>query len=285
MHSAPDVVIQSEAQVGEGPVFDARTGRLVWVDITSGTLFQNDLISGNQLSNSFSTNLGAAAPRSSKDGFAVAISEGFGFVASGVLEITDPVLPESFRRMNDAKVDSRGRMWAGSTHLEFVAGVGALHSWDGLGPSVIHSKGFSLPNGLGWNIDDSRMYLVDSVQHTLLVAEFHADEGEVGTFQPIATIDPGMPDGLAIDQDGCVWLAIWGGGQVQRFTPVGELIEIIPLPVPQPSSCAFGADGTLYITSARAGLSREELEAAPLSGSVFAVSTRSHGVPVFAFGN
>lgn len=283
VHPTPDVVIAAEAQVGEGPVFDERTGRLVWVDITEGEIFENDLETGEQSRTKVDTLVGAVAPRESQDGFAVAVTEGFGLVTGGVLEIVDAALPEVFRRMNDAKVDSRGRMWAGSTHMEFVPGVGALHRWNGDAPSVTIASGFTLPNGLGWNVDDSLMYLADSFASTILVARFHADEGMVDEFQPIVTVDGALPDGMTIDVDGFIWVALWGGSEVRRYSPAGQLVEIVPMPVPQPSSCAFGGDGTLYITSARAGLSDEELKAAPLSGSVFALSTNTRGVPVRPF--
>jgi sugar lactone lactonase YvrE len=127
------------------------------------------------------------------------------------------------------------------------------------------------------------MFLADSFAKTILSASFSVDEGEVGEFQPFVEVEKAMPDGLTVDVDGFVWVALWGGAEVRRYSPAGELVEIIPMPVPQPSSCAFGNDGTLYITSARAGLSDQELAAAPLSGSVFALATSTRGVPVRAF--
>lgn len=280
---APDIVIAADAEVGEGPVFDRRTGRLVWVDITRGSMFENDLESGAQTRTDFDTMLGAVAPRATANGFAAAVSDGFGLVVDGALALVDPVLPEAHRRMNDAKVDSRGRMWAGSTHMEFTPGVGALHRWDGRTSSVTVASGFILPNGLGWDADDTVMYLVDSFGYTLLRAAYDADDGVVGEFSPIATIDSGLPDGLAVDEDGFIWVAVWGGGEVRRYAPTGDLVAVVPMPVSQPSSCSFGADGTLYITSARAGLSADDLARQPLAGSVFALSTTTHGVNVAPF--
>ncbi|MDQ0893986.1 SMP-30/gluconolactonase/LRE family protein [Agromyces ramosus] len=280
---SPDVVIEGDAAVGEGPVFDARTGRLVWVDITGGMIFENDLASGEQQGTKLDTLVGGVAPRASDPGFAVAVGDGFGFVsADGVLTYSDPVLPEPFRRMNDAKVDSRGRLWAGSTHTEFLPGEGSLHRWDG-GRSSVMATGFILPNGLGWDAADTTMYLIDSYANTLLSAPFRADDGDIGDFTPMARIEGGYPDGLAVDVDGCIWVAIWAGHEVRRYSPTGELVAVVPMPVAQPSSCAFGSDGTLYITSARAGLSEAELVAQPHAGSVFALSTDTQGVPVRAF--
>lgn len=280
---APDVVIHADAEVGEGPVFDPRTGRLVWVDITRGTMFQNDLDTGLQVRADLDTLIGAVAPRAAEPGFAAAVTDGFGLIVDGALTVVDPVLPEEFRRMNDAKVDSRGRMWAGSTHMEFTPGVGALHLWDGRQPSTTVASGFILPNGLGWDAGDSLMYLVDSFGYTLLAAPYDSDDGLVGEFHPIAAVDSGLPDGLAVDVDGFIWVAVWGGHEVRRYSADGELTARVPMPVAQPSSCAFGADGTLYITSARAGLSEADLARQPLAGSVFALATTTRGVDVAPF--
>lgn len=257
---------------------------MCWVDITEGVLFENDLATGTQEVTKVATMLGAAAPRASAEGFAVAVSDGLGFLVGDQLTIVDPVLPEPHRRMNDAKCDSAGRLWAGSNHMEFEPGVGLLHRWDGATPSVVMADGFTLPNGLGWNPDDRTMYLIDSMTNTLYSADYRPDEGEVGEFTPLCRVEPGLPDGLCVDVDGFVWLAVWGGSEVRRISPAGELVAIIPMPVSQPSSCAFGADGTLYITSATAGLSDEELTGQPYAGSVFALSTDTRGVPVQPFG-
>lgn len=280
---APDVVIRADAEVGEGPVFDPRTGKLVWVDITGGEMFEDDLETGLQARTKLDTLIGAVAPRAADRGFAAAVSDGFGLIVDDALTVVDPVLPEAYRRMNDAKVDSRGRMWAGSTHMEFTPGVGALHRWDGYEPSTTVATGFILPNGLGWDADDSVMYLVDSFGYSLLAAHYDADDGAVGEFRQIAAIDSGLPDGLAVDIDGFVWVAVWGGSEVRRYSPEGKLVATVPMPVTQPSSCAFGADGTLYITSARAGLTEDDIAAQPLAGSIFALATGTRGVPIAPF--
>ncbi|HVK22743.1 MAG TPA: SMP-30/gluconolactonase/LRE family protein [Actinokineospora sp.] len=279
----PDLLIHAEADVGEGPVWDRRGGRLCWVDILAGLIHETDLATGTNTTSVLGTSVGAVAPRGSAEGFAVAVAEGFGLWVDGRLTVVDPVLPEPNRRMNDAKCDSRGRLWAGSTHLDFVEGAGKLHCWDG-GSSAVHAEGLTLPNGLGWSPDDSTMYLIDSVSHRLMRAPFDADAGHVGAFTELAKVEPGLPDGLAVDTDGFIWVAVWGGAEVRRYSPAGDLAAIVPMPVSQPSSCAFTPDGTLVITSARRGLTEDELAGEPLAGSVFAVATRTQGVPVSAFG-
>lgn len=279
----PDVVVRARAKVGESPVWDRRSGRLCWVDIENGQLFENDLTSTRQISWSFDTLLGAIAPRAHEEGFAVAVAEGLGVCIDGALTVEDPVLPEPERRMNDAKCDSRGRLWAGSTHLKFTPGVGTLHRWDGHGPSTAMVTGFSLPNGLGWDAEDTVMYLVDSMNHQLLRAPYDGDSGTVGAFTELCKVLDGLPDGLAVDVEGCIWLAVWGGYAIQRYDPTGRLVGKVPMPVEKPSSCAFGDDGTLYITSASADIPDAQLAEQPLAGSVFALASGTQGVPVAAF--
>jgi len=279
----PDLLIGAEAAVGEGPVIDRRTGRLCWVDILEGRLYENDLEAGSQHVAMLGTIVGAAAPRERQDGFAVAVADGFAYWSGGRLTVADPVLPEPDRRMNDAKCDSRGRLWAGSTHMEFAPGAGALHRWDGSAPSVTVATGFTLPNGLGWNEQDTIMYLIDSMTSTVLAAPYDADDGQIGQFAPLCRVDGGLPDGLAVDVDGSIWIAMWGGSAIHRYDSSGHLTGTVFMPVTQPSSCAFGDDGTLYITSARTGLTAEELHNQPHAGSVFALATTTRGVPIHAF--
>ena len=173
--------------------------------------------------------------------------------------------------------------WAGSTHLSFTAGKGLLHRWDGTGPSEVTAAGLTLPNGLGWNAEDDRMYLADSIRQIVLVAPYSAERGEIGQFSLLFEVRGGLPDGLAVDQDGCLWIALWGGYEVRRYDLTGRVLERVSMPVEKPTSCAFGEDGTLFITSARDDAGPEALADQPLAGSVFAVDTNTGGVPVEAF--
>ncbi len=279
---APAVLVDIPNEVGEGPLIDPRDGCLVWVDMTAGALHQYTLASASLTTTVVPTILGAVASRAAGGGFAVAVAEGFGLIDNGALVIVDRCLPEPELRMNDAKCDARGRLWAGSTELAFAPGWGRLHRWDGTTASTVEAEGFTLPNGLGWSPDSRRMYLVDSMTHEVLVADFDLERGTVGTFEPWARITSGLPDGLAVDVDGCVWVAVWGGSEVVRFSPDGDVIARVAMPVTQPSSCAISAEGTLFITSARAGLSVDALRAQPHAGAVFSLPVGVAGVPVAA---
>ncbi|MFD3927660.1 SMP-30/gluconolactonase/LRE family protein [Streptomyces sp. NPDC058614] len=284
-YSDLDVAVRNDtSDVGEGPVFDPRTGRLVWVDIYGCKVYEDDLSSGRQTVTEVGMMVGAVAPRAEHEGFVAAVSDGFGFIVDGELKVVDPVLPEPNLRMNDGKVDSRGRFWAGSNDMKFAPDQGRLHRWDGESPSVVEVGGLVLPNGLGWNADDTVMYLADSYANLLYRADFYSEPGTLGPLDVLAeTEGPGVPDGLAVDVEGCFWVAMFGGREVRRYDPAGRVVGVVPVPAHQPSSCVFGQDGRLYITSARNGLSAEELARYPLSGSVFVVETGTMGVPVQPF--
>lgn len=277
-------VRDSESEVGECPVFDFRTGRLAWVDSHGCKIYEGDPSAGTHTATDVDAMVAAVAPRDDRDGFVVAVADGFGFFVDGKLDLVDEVLPEPRLRMNGAKVDSRGRFWAGSSDVALEPGRGRLHRWDGEAPSVVVAAGLVLPDGIGWDADDTTMYLADSYVGLVYAAPFHAETGDIGRLDAVIDVEgPGVPDGLSVDVDGCVWVAMHGGGQVCRYDPAGRLIGVVPVPVCQPSGCAFGADGRLYITSARTGLTAEELARQPLSGSVFAVETDTAGVDVSLF--
>jgi sugar lactone lactonase YvrE len=278
----PEVVVRAVAEIGEGPVIDPRTGLLAWVDIPAGLLHVSDPRSGADQTTRYDTWLGAVAPRTGP-GWAAATLDGFALLDDGALTVVDPVLPEPWRRMNDAKCDSAGRMWAGSTALDFRPGAGVLHRWDGRQPSTIVADGLTLPNGIGWSPDSRVMYLADSMRAVVLRASFDADDGVVGPLEPLFQVNAGLPDGLCVDADGCIWVAIWGQAQVQRRSADGALLEQVSMPVSQPSSCAISAEAILYVTSARDGLAASALRREPLAGSVFAISIGVGPVPVAQF--
>jgi sugar lactone lactonase YvrE len=278
----PDIFVRDRATVGEGPVVDGRNGELVWVDIPAGELRRVPLDApGAPRTVRVGMNLGAVALRD-RGGYVAAVRDGLGIIDADRLTLTEPVLPQPDRRMNDAKCDTAGRFWAGSTTMDFQPGRGALLCWDpdtGV-REVLH--GLTLPNGLGWSPDDATFYLADSMARVLLAAPYDGSTGTIGELRQLVTLGSrdGLPDGLCVDDEGHIWLAVWGAGQVRRYDPRGRQVAVVTLPVSQPSSCAFGPDGVLYITSAAEGTSPDR---EPLAGSVFALSTEYRGVSVGSF--
>ena len=281
MSAKPELLLQADAEVGEGPIFLGSS--LLWVDIPVGKIHETNLESLQTETTTLETQVGAVAPFKGDQNFAVACKEGFAIFAEGELDIRDPFLGDSNYRMNDAKCDVLGRFWGGSCQMDFETGKGKLHRWEGGKSDKVMVESLSLPNGIGWNNDNSLMYLADSMAKKVYVSSFDLADDFVPTFRELISIDSGVPDGLAVDMDGCIWLAVWGGSRVIKISPKGKILEEHHFAVAQPSSCAFGSDGTLYVTSARAGISEAELLNQPLAGSLFTLSTSTTGVPVAGF--
>jgi sugar lactone lactonase YvrE len=281
MVAKPELLLQSDAEVGEGPIFLGNT--LLWVDIPLGKIHNTNLGTLKTETTTLDTRVGAVAPFQAGENLAIACKEGFGIFADGKLDIRDPFLGDSNYRMNDAKCDALGRFWGGSCQMDFETGKGKLHRWEGGKDDKVMVESLSLPNGIGWNSENTLMYLADSMAKKVYVSDFDLADDFVPTFRELISIDSGVPDGLAVDVDGCIWLAVWGGSRVSKISPQGKILEEHHFPVAQPSSCAFGSDGTLYVTSARAGISEAELLNQPLAGSLFTLSTSTAGVPVAGF--
>ena len=256
---------------------------MLWVDIPVGKIHETNLETLQTVTTTLNTRVGAVAPFEAGENLAIACQEGFAVFADGKLDIRDPFLADPDFRMNDAKCDVRGRFWGGSCQMEFEAGKGKLHRWEGGKQNKVMVEGLALPNGIGWNYENTLMYLADSMAKKVYVSDFDLTDDFVPNFRELISIDSGVPDGLAVDMDGCIWLAVWGGSEVLRISPQGTILEEHHFPVTQPSSCAFGSDGTLYVTSARAGISEAELLNQPLAGSLFTLSTSTTGVPVAGF--
>jgi sugar lactone lactonase YvrE len=141
----------------------------------------------------------------------------------------------------------------------------------------------TVSNGLGWSPDGSRMYYVDSPVGRIDMFDYDPAAGTAVGRRPFADHSgyDGVPDGLTVDADGCVWVAVWGGGVLRRFAPDGTQDSVVPVPVSQPTSCAFGGPGMadLYVTSARIGLSEAELSEQPLAGRLLRLSPGPVGLP------
>lgn len=278
----PDLVLDAGASLGEGPTWDLAREELLWVDIEASVVHRLHVDSGRQTSLVLEQPVGAALPRAG-GGLVLAMRDGFALLGE---DEASPVLAapveagDADTRMNDAACDSRGRLWAGTLSYGGRPSA-ALYRWTGSAPPVRVLTDVTISNGLGWSPDDRQMYYVDTATGGIDVFDFHAETGWVGHRRRFATIPPagGRPDGLAVDADGGIWVALWGGAAVQRFTPRGRLDRRIALPVSQVTSCCFAGPGLhdLYITSAARGV-RE-----PHAGGLFACRPGNQGLPTTPF--
>ena len=268
-------VLDARCGLGEGPVWDEREARLYFVDIMAGRVHRYTPASGALETMETHEPVGAAALCEDggllcalQSGFAVAERFGAGLRLLASYEGAAPDI-----RMNDGKCDPQGRFWAGTMALDFRPGAGALYRLDPDGRVTRMLEGVTISNGLDWSADGSRMYYIDSPRRMIEVFDFDPGPGTISRRRPFAVIEEGagIPDGMTLDAEGRVWVALWGGGAVRCYGPDGKLLEVIETPAPQTTSCAFGGPdfGELYITTARDGLTDSQLAQAPLSGGLF----------------
>lgn len=279
--SAVDVLRETTADVGEGPAWDAATDTLVWVDVHAGAVYRDDMWGGWQ-EIVVDRHVGAALPSARVGELLLVLRDGFYTHGSdGPTAIATPVADQPAIRFNDGKVDPRGRAFAGTMPYARGELPGALYRLDPPGVATACVDPVLLSNGLGWSADERTMYLVDSAAQRVRRFAYDAESGELGQEDVFLTVDPadGMPDGLTVDHDDCLWIAFWGAGQVRRYTPNGRIDRVVDLPVTQPTSVCFaGPDlSTLVITTARYSLDGSALAAQPLAGSLFAADVRCSG--------
>lgn len=279
---AVDVLAHVAADVGEGPVWDDALEAVVWVDILRGEVRTTRLDGTTALLARLDEHVGAALPAVG-GGWLLARRSGFATLSPGgtVTTVADVLGHDPSRRLNDAAVDPAGRAWAGSMAYDARPGAGSLYRLDADGADEVLT-GLTIANGLGWSPDGRLMLVVDSPTRTVAGHPAHAD-GTLG--EPRVVVEcvgtPGLPDGMAVDAEGGVWVALWDGGAVRRYSPAGDLLAELPLPVSRVTSCCFAGSGgtTLVITTATHGLDAAALAAEPEAGSIFAVDVGVPGLP------
>ncbi|WP_137991766.1 SMP-30/gluconolactonase/LRE family protein [Streptomyces vilmorinianum] len=276
-----EVAVREQADLGEGPTWDPAAGRLIWVDILGSRVHTYSPSSGRRTVMATEQHVGAAKPRAG-GGLVVNLRDGIGrYAEDGTFSwlLRDPV---PGRRGNDAAVAPDGALWAGTMRYDEAPGGGNLVRLAPDGTAVEVLPEVTVSNGIGWSPDGSLLYYIDSPTRRIDVCPADA---ELSTHRrPFVTLEPaaGFPDGLTVDADGCVWVALWDGAQIRRYTPRGELDRTLTLPVRRPTACAFGGPGLrdLYITTARTGLTRPH----PLSGSLLVLPDAGQGLPGTPFG-
>lgn len=278
------------SRLGEGPVWDVRTGSLGWTDIDRQQLHSYDPSSGASRTLTFEFAIGAFA-MAPENRLVLATPRGFmtcdenGRDLRLVAEV-EADKPET--RMNDGKCDRAGRFWAGTMASDAIQGAGSLYRLSPSGSTARMLEGVTISNGLAWNADDSLMYYVDTAEQRIDVFDFDLDTGTIARRRPFVHIPSadGMPDGITIDMDDHVWVALWGGGSVRRYSPNSELDAIVSVPASLVTSCVFGGDsfGDLYITTASIGLDADELVSQPGAGRLFCCRPGVRGLPTAPFG-
>jgi sugar lactone lactonase YvrE len=279
-----DLWLRAPSLLGESPCWDARSNQFSWVDVLRPTVQVCDS-EGNLLSElSLPSHVGAALPAAA-GGWLVALTDRLAHLQpDGTLRDVVPLEPDLFgNRANDAKCDPSGRAWVGTMSYAESRDEGSLYRLD-TGPKItLVLDGIGVSNGLAWSPDVHTMYFIDTVSEEVRAYPFDLDSGRIGEPRTLVTVNraDGLPDGMCSDDEGYLWVALWGGGSVRRYAPDGRLDTVVEVPVSYTTSCCFGGPNLdhLFITSARRDLEQDPLGEQPLAGSVWAVQPGVTGRP------
>jgi sugar lactone lactonase YvrE len=282
--AAAELLGEAGTDLGEGPIWDAAAGLVRWLDITGRRLLSTAPDTGMTEALALPSAVGVVVPRAS-GGLVAALEDGFWAIAEDgrVERLAAVEADDRGTRFNDGACDPQGRLWAGTMAWDATPGAGSLYRLDADGTVVRVIEGVSISNGIGWSPDGATMYYVDSPTRRVDAFDFDGRDGTIEHRRTIITLGEGegLPDGLAVDAEGAIWLAAWGGWAVRRHAPDGTLEAILPLPVAQVSSCAFGGVDldVLFVTSAREGLALDDRRAQPLAGRLFRTRPGVRGLP------
>jgi sugar lactone lactonase YvrE len=268
---------------GEGPVWFADAGQLRFVDMLAGDIVTIDADGALVERRSVGTVAAAFRPRA-RGGLVIAVERGFALLSpEGELTTLPEVWSDPTVRMNDGACDTQGRFLCGSMAYDASPGRGSLHRLELEGTTTTVLSGVTISNGLSFSADGASAIYVDSMTHQVRRYRMPADDGPWLDYDVLVEIDPsvGTPDGLCLDAEGGVWVALWNGSAVHRYAADGELTDVVTLPVPQVTACTLGGpDGrTLFITTSALGVDRD---AQPAAGAVFTSRVAVPGEPVLA---
>lgn len=287
--TAVECIWPAETILGEAPSWCPVEKVIYWVDIDGKTILRIDPQSGDRQIFPQTYEFGCIVKRSD-GGFIAGTNAGLVFIGATLEEpeiFATPEIHFAKNRFNDGKCDSRGRFWVGSTDMDETEPNGSLYRVTGAGDVDRILPGVIVSNGLGWSPDDKTMYFTDSGHGLIYAFDYDADTGTIDNKRMFARVDPsdGMPDGLTVDADGFVWGAHWDGWRVTRYDPDGRIDRIIAMPVPNVTSLTFGGDSLdqMFITTARLGMSDDQLKESPLSGGLFTIDAGVTGLPETPF--
>lgn len=285
------VTLDAKAQLGEGSLWHPTEKRLYWIDIEKGELHLFDPSTKSDKHFTLGTRVGTVVPVKS-GGALVALQNGIHFIdtKTGKLTFITNPLGENIR-FNDGKCDPAGRFWVGTMGLDFKEGAADLYRFDA--DKTLHTmvSNVTCSNGIVWTADKKTMYYTDTPTGNIEAFDYDVATGAITNRRVVIKVPEGngSPDGMTIDSEDYLWVALWGGSGVAKFDPrSGKMLLKVNVPAPNVTSCAFGGEdlSTLYITTARNDMSKEDLEKFPQSGALFEVKPGAKGVPAnFYSGN
>lgn len=278
IETAPRLLWPADARLGEGPLWDPDARRIFWLDIEGRRLFRCDAEGDDRRTWTMPARIGFAVLTDRPGTLLLGLQDGLhlfrpdGGVAPELL-----IRPEGFgdaTRPNDATVDAAGRLWFGTMHLAEQEGAGALHCVDPVRGHRCVARGWTIPNGPAATPDARALLWADSHRRRVFRLALDDDGGLASeqVFLELGAEEAGVPDGMAFDTEGCLWVAVNGGGRVLRIAPDGSRRGALTLPAPSVSSCRFGGEdlGTLFVTTMT-------------GGGLYAAAPGLRGVPAHRF--
>jgi len=283
-HAIAKIVVATECELGEGPTWDALRQRLLWLDV-DGHVLHELAADGHHRSTKLGQRVSAIVPHIDGGLVGIAGLDVIRFDNRGkALSVIASLPPDGDGFANDGRCDPHGRLWVGTVDRS-DAKAGSLFCVTDDGTVTPVRDGVALSNGMDWSPDGTKCYFVDSLSHCIEILHLGLDGLPVGS-ETLVTVDL-LPDGLTVDAQGGIWVALWDGGAVHRYTPDGRLDRVISVPGGFVTSCAFGGpDQTrLFITTARGGLPAAKLRAEPGAGALFAIEAGVAGRGYTPFGH
>src|SRR5680860_636235 len=274
-----------KAIVGEGSLWDVDKQRLLWVDILGHKIYSFDPKTHCNIGYDMGRDIGTVVITESGL-WAYADQDGIGFFdpkSGQKIEGPKPEAEHPDIRFNDGKCDPRGTFWAGTMAYDGKEGVGILYEFDYSGIVSKKITGLTISNGLVWDSSKTKFYFIDSTTYEIHEYDYDSVTGNIQNKSVVAKINKnlGLPDGMAIDSEDHLWVALFGGGKVIRIDPkTGSIVFEVVVPAPNVTSCAFGGPDLkdLYITSAIYNMDEKTLEEFPYSGSLFKAKVPFRGV-------
>ncbi len=285
-----ELLLDTNAVLGEGPVWDWKKQQLFWVDIEGTKLHRYDPKDGKHRFWDFEQMIGAAVPDENGT-FLLAMESGLATFDPDSGKLAElPVLQNSntAMRYNDGKVDPQGRFWIGSMHKQVAPETGAFYCVDADWNVSEQISKTTISNGMAWTSDQRWFYYIDTANYEVWRFTFHPETGDISNKEVAFSVPKsyGGPDGMCIDSDDMLWIAHWGGHCVRRWDPnTGSVLEQVTVPAPHVTSCCFGGEhlDTLYITTAKSGLDDTQRTAYPKSGGLFTYVPKTGGTPIHYF--
>ena len=282
-----EVAVAAPAELGEGPRWDAATQSLLWVDIPAKLVHRYDPVTRTDATQQVADVVSLALPRR-RGGVVIGLPDGLHLLdAEGSPLIAAIESEQAGTRTNDGACDAAGRLWVGTMALDERSPLGALYRVDAdLGVTRVLS-GTTISNGLGWSPSGQDFYFIDSPTRRVDVFDFDPETGALENRRPLAAVEVegAVPDGMNVDAEGGVWVALHGGWGLNRYSPAGELVAEVRLPVAKITSCCFGGPELrdLYVTTRREGLGAADAAAQPLAGALLRLDVGVAGLPTHAF--